>query len=147
MAEVYTVAQDAMALVAATAKTVVEISTPATRRAWIRRWWVEFDGVTAANAPVKCELARATAVVTGTTVTPNPVDPGGVAALSTVRFNASAEGTIGVILDTKRVPPTSGYEMYLDPKAYVLVPVSGFWRIRLTAAQGVNATAGIEFEE
>lgn len=147
MAEVYTCAQDAIALVAATAKTVVEISTPATRRAWIRRWWIEFDGVTAANVPVKTELARATGVITGTTITPNPVDPAGVAALSTVRFNATVEGTIGVVNDTKRIPPTSGYEMYLDPRAYLLVPVSGFWRIRLTAAQGVNATVGIEFEE
>lgn len=147
MAERYRSTKDAIALTATVAKTVIEISTPATRRAWICGWWISFDGATATNTPVLVELARATAAITGTSITPNPVDSAGVAALSTVRHTATVEGTIGVIMDQWRVPPTGGIQVPFEQRDYVLVPVSGFWRIRCTAAQAVDATVGFWFEE
>jgi hypothetical protein len=147
MAERYRATKSGIALVATVAKTVLELSTPATRRAWICGWWISFDGATATNVPVLVELARATVAITGTSFTPNPVDSAGVAALSTVRHTASAEGTIGVIMDTWDVPPTTGIQIPFEQRDYVLVPVSGFWRIRCTAPQGVNATVGFWFEE
>lgn len=147
MAERYRASINDIALSAGVAKTLIEISTPASRRGWICGWWVSFDGATATNTPVLVQMARATAAITGTSLTPDPVDSSGVAALSTVRYNATVEGTIGVILDQWRIPPTTGYQVQWEQRDYVLVPVSGFWRIKAQAAQAVNATIGFWFEE
>jgi|SRR5436190_16940921 len=147
MAERYRWTKDGIALVAATAKTVVELQTAASRRAWVAGWWISFDGATATNTPVLVELLRATAGITGTTLAAANVDPNGVAAVATVKHSASVEGTPGTILDQWRVPPTSGIQVPFEQRDYTQVKVSDFWRIRCTAAQGVNATVGFWFEE
>lgn len=147
MAERYRWTKADIALVAATAKTVVELQTAASRRAWVCGWWISFDGATATNTPVLVELLRASAGITGTTLAANPVDVAGVAAVSTVKHSASVEGTGTTVLDTWRVPPTSGIQVPFEQRDYVLVAVSSFWRIRCTAPQNVNATVGFWFEE
>jgi hypothetical protein len=48
---------------------------------------------------------------------------------------------------THRVSPTSGYH-YIAPLGQELVlAVSTFWRMRLTAAATVNCTVGVVWEE
>ena len=147
MAERYRWSKPDIALVAATAKTVVELQTAATRRAWVCGWWISFDGSTATNGPVLVELLRASAGITGTTLAANPVDVAGVAAVSTIKHTATVEGTPTTILDNWRVPPTSGVQVPFEQRDYILVGVSAFWRIRATAPQGVDCTVGFWFEE
>lgn len=143
----YRITVDAVALAAATAKTVLELATPSTRQAKIRRWWVNFDGVSASAVPGRVQLLRKTATITGTALTPRPKDPGIPAALCTAKHTATAEGTDGNIDEEHRVPPTSGYDYTYALGEEPILQVSEFIAIKCTFAAAVNVTAGIEFEE
>jgi len=146
----YWVSIDAIALTAATAKSVLELGTPTTDRAKIVEWWAEFDGVTAANTPVKVEVGRfSTGVTTATTVTAEKADPADGAAATVAKHTTSTEGA-GTVVGmpwNKRIPPTSGFHYVAPLGREVVLAVSTFWRMRLTAAQTVNATVGVVWEE
>ena len=142
---------DAVALAAATAKTVIELSTSAASPCKIIDWWVEFDGTSSSATPVKIEVGRfSSAVTTATTVTASKVDYGGngSAAQTTFKHTTTAEGA-GTASDVEihRVSPTSGVRFQYPLGREWQVGVSGFWRIRVTAAAIVNVTAGILWEE
>lgn len=143
----YVASVDAIALTAATALNVIEIATASTARAKLVEWWVEFDGVTSTNTPVKVELARATAAITGTTFTPLKFDDFAPTALTTCKHTATVAGTIGDVLEIHRIPPTSGVLIQYPLGREIQIPVSSFLRLRLTAAQTVNATVGFIWEE
>jgi hypothetical protein len=147
---IYTVTVDAIALVAATAKSIFEIGTASTNRAKIKEWWVDFDGVTASAVPVKVEVQRfSAAVTTATTITPDPID-GAEAAESTCKHSTSTEGAGTATAGSgwiKRIPPTSGFHYIAVEGRELLIPVSAFFRIRCTAAAGVNVSFGFVFEE
>jgi hypothetical protein len=138
--------------VAATAKSIVEIKTASTGGAVILAWSVTFDGVTATNTPVKIEVGRFSAAVTtnATSITPSKVSYGfnGIASTATVGANASTEGA-GTASDVEiyRVPPTSGLVWQESLGMEWVVPASGFFRIRCTAAQAVNATFTLRWTE
>jgi hypothetical protein len=141
---------DAVALVAATAKTVLEIATPSTMDLKIVEWWVDFDGVTASAVPVKIEVGRfSAAVTTATSLTPskycNSASP---ASAATVKQGTTVEGA-GTASDViiKRISPTSGFHYVAPLGRELYMPVSTFFRIRLTAAAGVNAAFGAIWEE
>src|SRR5512139_2744495 len=141
---------DAVALTAATAKSVLELGTSASCRIWIKEWWVEFDGVTASNTPVKVECGRfSAAVTTATTFTAGKFDAADGTAATTAKHSTSTEGagTIDNGSVIHRIPPTSGYHYVAPLGQELVVPVSGFWRMRLTAAQNVNATVGVVWFE
>lgn len=142
---------DAVALAAATAKTVAELGTAATTPIKILDWWVEFDGVSSAAVPVKVEVGRfSAAVTTATTVTLSKVDYGGnaVAANTVFKHSTSTEGA-GTASDVEihRISPTSGVRFQYPLGREWVVGASGFWRIRITAAATVNATFGFLIEE
>jgi hypothetical protein len=147
----FSTSTDAIALVAATAKSILEIATPASTGALIIGWWCEFDGVTASNVPVKLEVGRfSAAVTTATTATPSKMGYGqnALASQATVKNSTTAEGA-GTFVDGEihRIPPTSGiYIQYPLGREWSL-PASSFWRIRCTAAAGVNVTFGIQWAE
>lgn len=146
----YSINVDGVALVGATAKTLIEIPTPSTRRALIKEWWVDFDGVTAGNTPVKVEVQRFDiAATTMTILAGNPLQ-GDPVALVLSRHTASTEGA-GVPTAAsgwiKRIPPTSGFHYIAVEGRELILPVSAFFRIRLTAAQAVNATCGVIWGE
>jgi hypothetical protein len=156
MTEFYSASVDGIALVAATGKTICQLASTSAARIVIKEWWVEFDGVTATAVPVKVEVGRFTTVITtGTALTAavqgrrdgGSPDPTGI-----VTHSVSTEGTSTVTqgpqaLEIHRVPPTSGiYVMYPDGREWDL-PVSSYWRIRCTAAAGVNATFGVVWAE
>lgn len=148
---IYSVSVDGIALVAATAKTILEIATPATTGMVPLLWWVEFDGTTSSAVPVKVEIGRfSAAVTTATTVTPVRVNDGNraLASQSTVKHSTSTEGA-GTATDVEihRVPPTSGLIMSENLGTEWVQGASGFWRIRCTAAAAVNATFGIRWTE
>lgn len=147
---IYTFSVDAVALAAATAKTIIELGAAATgARPRIIEWWVEFDGVSSAAVPVKCEIGRFSATVTtATTGTPSDFDPTDT-ALSVVRHTATVEGagTVEAGTPIHRVSPTSGLYVQMPLGREMLLNNSTFWRIRLTAAAVVNATCGVTWEE
>lgn len=129
-------------------KTLMELQTASTGRATVVSWWVEFNGTTAANAPILVELVRASAGITGTTVTAVKYKDYAPAAAVTVKHTASGEGTATDVLEAHYVPPTSGlivqYPLGREPE----IPISGFLRLRVTAASGsVSANVGFVWEE
>jgi len=145
----YWISVDAVALVGATAKSVLELGVPSTDRAKIVEWWVDFDGTTATNTPVKVEVGRfSAAVTTATTLAGFKVDPADGTAAITAKHSTSTEGA-GTASDVinRRIPPTSGFHYVAPLGREVVLAVSTFWRMRLTAAQAVNATVGVMWEE
>jgi len=152
----YSLSADGVALVAATAKTIVEIKTPASTGLVPVLWWVEFDGTTATNTPVKVEVGRFSAAVTtmlNAGVTPARVNDGNraLASQSTCGTGGATTNTEGAgtatDVEIHRVPPTSGLVWQENLGMEWVQGASGFWRIRCTAAQAVNVTFGIRWTE
>jgi len=146
----YTFTVDALALVAATAKTAIELGTPASDRARIVAWWVEFDGVSATAVPVKVDVGRfSVAATTATTGTAGKYDPADGTAAAVVKHSTTVEGagTAEAGQEMHRISPTSGLLVQYPLGRELALAVSTFWRIRCTAAAGVNVTAGIVWEE
>lgn len=136
------------ATVTVAAKTMLEITAGAADRVQIKKWWIEFDS-SAANTPIKVELMRASAAITGTSITPVPIDAADGAANSTARSNASAEGTGTTVIETHYVPPNSGFIWAESLGDEIIVAVSGLLRIRTTSATGItpNCIAGFRINE
>lgn len=143
------VSVDQVALTAATARTVIELATPAAGEVVPVMWWVEFDGVSASALPVKVEVGIfSAAVTTATTITPNLLNGGsrGLAAAATAKHSTTVEGAgTATYVEQHRVSPTSGILVQEPLGNEVLVGPSSFWRIRLTAAATVNATVGVRW--
>jgi hypothetical protein len=149
MPQLYWVTADAMALTAATAKSVIEISTSSTVHIGIIDWWVEFDGTTSTNTPVKVEVGRfSAAVTTASSYTSSKYDVADGASTATPKTNTSTEGA-GTASDVwiHRVSPTSGFYIQYPLGRELIVANSSFFRIRVTAAQTVNCTAGASWFE
>ena len=145
----YWVSVDAIALSAATAKSVFELATSSTVRVRIVDLSIEFDGVTASAVPVKVEYGRFSAgVTTATSITPEKYDPADGASGTTCKHTTTVEGA-GTADDIffRRIPPTSGMYTQWPLGREPVLAVSTFFRIRLTAAAGVNATFNISWQE
>jgi hypothetical protein len=145
----YSITVDAIALTAATAKTCIELGTASTDRAYLVAWWVDFDGVSSTAIPVKVEAQRASiAVTTATTLTPEKWDIADGAAAVVAKHSTSTEGA-GTLSggEIHRVHPQSGMFREYPLGRELILPVSAFWRLRLTAAATVNATVGAIWSE
>ena len=146
----YSITVDAIALVGGTAKTCLELGTSATvSRALLCAWWVDFDGITATAVPVKVEAQRASAAVTtATTLTGEKFDPadGGPATVSKHSTSTEGAGTLNGG-EIHRVHPQTGFFREYPQGRELVIPLSGFWRLRLTAAANVNATVGALWSE
>lgn len=146
----YVMSVDAIALSAATAKSVLELGAASTDRLRIVEWWVDFDGVTASAVPVKVEAGRFSAgVTTATTFTSGEWETTDGSPSATAKHTTTTEGagTIDAAAVIKRIPPTSGFHYVAPLGRELFVPASGFWRLRLTAAAAVNATVGVIWDE
>lgn len=145
----YSMSVDAIALVAATAKSIAELGTSASVRARIIEWSVTFDGVTATAVPVKVEVGRfSAAVTTATTFTADKLDTADPTPGITAKHTTTTEGA-GTADDViiYRIPPTGGFSIQYPLGREWVLPVSAFWRIRCTAAAGVNVTFTVTWEE
>ena len=131
----YTGKTAAIALAAATAKTLLELTAGAADQVKIKEWWVEFDGVTATAVPALVEVLRFSASMTGTATPPTgvPKDAADGAVAATLKHNATGEGTAGVVLYRHNVPPTSGKHVLFPLGDEIVVPLSGMIGIRVTA--------------
>lgn len=137
-------------------KTLLQVATPSTKGLTILAWGISFDGTTASNAPVKCELLQTdVAATSGTSLTPSLWgDPNAPASLcvggtGATCFSPSVEGTITAtrVFDVEHVPPTSGYVFAYPLGREPQVPISKFLRVRVTAANTVNAYCWVVWEE
>lgn len=145
----FTVKTAEIALVAATAKTLLELTAASGHQLEITEWWIDFDGVNPAAEPVVVEVLRKTATITGASSPPSPVklDAADGAATASAKHNASAEGTDGDVLYRHEVPPTLGKHVIFPLGMEPVVATSGIIAIKATAPAGVNAIAGFGYRE
>jgi hypothetical protein len=110
--------------------------------------WVDFDGGSSSAVPVKVEVGRFSAAVTTATSASEKFDLADGTPATTAKHSTSTEGA-GTADDIifHRISPTSGYHYIAPLGQEMVVAVSSFWRMRLTAAATVNATVGVVWEE
>jgi hypothetical protein len=145
----YTATQDAIAT-GTSLKTLIEIATPATAAARVYHVWVDFDGISASAVPVLIELVRATASITGTTLTPSQVGTEGYATANVTAKHTASGGSgtnLGNVLMKRRISPTTGWELFLPDNRLITVGASAWLRMNVTAGATVNATVGFAWEE
>jgi hypothetical protein len=148
MAEVYSVTAGAVALTAATAKTVIEITTTSTKPARVVQWSATLDA-SAAAAGVKVELVRYTGASTGSAYTPLKYNGEGqaIAAQTSAKTNDTVEPTTPTVVETYYIPNTAGIFVQYPLGREHYVPISTIWGIRVTSAAVVNVSANLAFEE
>lgn len=146
----------ATALVAATAKTLVNLIT-GTRSLTLVELSIGFDGTTSTNTPVLVELCgstQATAGTPGSSPAPTPIRPaGGDASIFTAAVDYTAEPT--VLTPTKHwlLTPNGGLLVIQFPlgREYWTTTAAASaakgLALRATAPQAVNARAYMEAEE
>lgn len=137
-----------VALVAATAKTVLSVFAPTNQRVAVSGVHISFDGVLGTGVPVLVEVARTTTAGTNTAVTPRKNDDDiATAVQSTGGENYTVEPTYGDILKEINVHPQSGYEVHIPFGREYIVGGGDRLSIRCTAAAGVNCSADLDCEE
>lgn len=139
-----------VALVAATAKTVVKVQAPANQA--IRILGIEFfgKGVSNTDTPIKVELSRITTDGgTATTVTPAANDDDqSMTAQGVYKAAYTVEPTTyGANMRTWEVHPQTGL-MYMFPLGQEIIVKGGnIWGVRCTATQNQTVSCNLIVEE
>lgn len=145
----------AVALSAATAKTALMVITPAQFGGDLKKFRVEFDGVTAGAVPVLCELVTSTNASNSTPGTNNTSETSNIQqvygrSITTgfTAFSASTtEPTVLTTVERFHLTPTGGTLFYDFPLGDTYDwAVSAGMGIRLTAPATVNARCSMTFE-
>ena len=144
-----------VALAAGTAKTVLQVATPAATDLLVLAWSVSFDGASGTAIPVICQLLDGDVAATVTAFTPdlygNTQQPASlcVGGTSATGYNASVEGTMTTVcaLDQQHVHPQAGYGVWFPEGARRRVGPSRFLRIRCQAPAIVNVIPAIWWAE
>lgn len=143
--------EGAVALVAATAKTILNVIAASGKSFKVTEVAVGFDGVTSSAVPVLVELCRSTQAGAGSSsaVTPRRVsgDPN-ITVDSTAAKNYSAEPTTLTPMREWLLTPNGGllvvpFPLGREAEAVVAQAIA----VRCTAPAGVNVRGYIEFEE
>lgn len=143
-------------LVAATAKTVLQVAVPATTDIKILSWSVSFDGALGTAIPVICQLLDGdVAASVGTAFTPDLFGNNqqnaslciGGAALT--GYNFGTEGTMTTVTshDQQHVHPQAGYGVWFPDDSRRRVGPGRFVRIRCLAQAAVNVMPAIWWAE
>jgi hypothetical protein len=146
----YAIPGASVALVAATAKSVVGVMAPAQFGVDLLDYWVGFDGVTASAVPVLCELAYATFATNApgtasTSITPvqtrgRTITPGFTAA-----YGWTTEPTVLTVIRRWLLTPNGGLLAYGDPLGTTPdSAVSNGFVIRCTAPAAVNVIGSLD---
>lgn len=149
MAQIYSIVSPAVALVAATAKSVVSVVSGANDDTTITEFVVSFDGVSASAVPVLVELCSydATSAGTRTTGTPGQI-AGRISSTGTAVYHTyTVEPTVLVVIYSWNVTPNGGLLDIMYPLGRE--PVTDIARglvLRLTAPAAVNCRATMCFE-
>lgn len=142
----------AVALAAATAKTVIGVKSAADFGLALKGYRVAFDGVTASGVPVLIEVCRSTWATNGpgtnsTSRTPAQRYGRTIAHAVTAASNWTAEPTVLTVIEEHLLTPAGGLEIYDfalgdEPDCDL---AEGF-ALRLTAPAIVNLRATISWE-
>ena len=140
-----------VALLAATAKTVIQIAAPANQRVKLSRLGISFDGGTSTSVPARVRILRQTTAGTFTSATNAPV-PLESELTETVQTNyqvgATAEPTAGALLDDFAVPTFDGQYLDYPPFANeIIIQGGGRLGVEVTAPAAVNVRVTVEIEE
>lgn len=137
-----------VALVAATAKTVLQLVAASNHRVRVPRWGVAFEGTTTTAEPVLVRLLRQTTAGTMSAATPVKTDDSlGETLQTTAQYNASAEPTAGDVLFTWKVHPQTAYEKVYVMGTEVIIGGGDRLGIECTAPANVDCRAFFDFEE
>jgi hypothetical protein len=147
----------AVGLLAATAKTAIFVTAPATFGMDLKKYRLSFDGVTASAVPVFVEINYNTAATNSTAGTgntnlstvPNFQQIYGRAIVIgfTGGYSCTSEPTVQTNVDAYLLTPNGGTIVYDCPLGDVPdSAVSNGFAIRLTAPAVVNARASMFFE-
>jgi len=144
-------------------KTMLQLSTPATRQIQVLEWGFSLDAAPATTGVGVVELIQTDVAATVTAHVAAGVqnlDPNGPASLLTLGvantgFTASAEGTTTAsrLFDATEVAGVSNgalpisYFYQFMPDARPIVAVSKFLRVRVTFSAAVNMLCWIVFDE
>jgi hypothetical protein len=146
----FTVSSDNIALVASTAKSLIDLGTTSSTTAKVWKWWVEgWDPTTSTNPAWKVEIGLfSAAVTTHTAATPQPWDQASAVSTVTAGVATTTEGAgTATNVEVHRVQTSGGLIIFEAPQPRIIPPAS-FWRIRLTpAAVTAGVTVGVLFEE
>ncbi len=144
----YSVDSAAVALTAATPKSLIGLSTGAGVPIDLVELMVSADGT--ATGTLKVELITATADGAGTGYTPKAVNAGGrlVASTTTAKIAYSIEPTTITVLQTfNLVTPTGPMDIMKALGRELTIPISTLFYVRLTASVGFNGFVCATFEE
>ena len=137
-----------VALAAATAKTVVQLTAPSNQRVKILGWGVYFDGTSTTAEPAQVTLSRQSTAGTMTSLTPVPLDDSLAETLqTTAQHTATVEPTTGAAIDMAEVHPQGGYEVIYPQGQERLVGGGDRVGLVCTAPANVNVRAKLIFEE
>ena len=140
---------DGVALAAATAKTVLQITAAANHRVLLRGFRLSLDGVAGDGVPVRWGLYRQTTAGTMTAVTEVLLDDDVSETLQTTCFHtATAEPTTAADpIKQGRVHPQTGYGEDLPFERPIHIGGGDRLALVCTAAAIVNVNASFDFEE
>jgi hypothetical protein len=144
-----------VSLVAATAKTVLQVATPAGTDLIVLGWGVSFDGTSGTAVPVVCQLIDTDVAATVTALTPelwgNSLQAASlcVGGVSATGYNASVEGTITSPrqFDAQFVHPQAGYGVWFGEGIRPRVASSRFLRVRCQAPAAVDVQPWVVWAE
>lgn len=138
----------AVALSAATEKTLIQLNAPAQQRLKVLRVGVFFDGASTTAVPVLVKLILTTTAGTNTALTlAKTVSSDSETIQTTAGENASAEGTNSTLLDQWLVHPQMGVDLtYAFGQEKIVVGGSRI-AVKVTAPAVVNARCKLDFEE
>jgi hypothetical protein len=138
-----------VALVTATAKTVVQVIAATNTRVAVRGYSVSFDGVAGDGEPVVVDVMRQTDGGSGSSAaTVAKDDPGGSETLQTTGIKGpTSEPSASTILRQYNIHPQTGAEWRLAFDEEIIIAGGGRLGLRCTAPAGVNALASFFCEE
>jgi hypothetical protein len=143
------------ALVAATAKTAIELTTSSTAGNDWTQLDISFNGVTSTAVPVTCELITYTTTGTGTAITfaaahrvTAKAQAMALNPVTTAKVNLSVEGTGSItVVRGWFIHPQAGQTWQMPLGREFGMKPSIIYGVRLTAPAIVNYIVNLEFEE
>lgn len=145
LASLYTPSE--VACVAATPKTVLQLTAPTNQRLMVKRWGVFFDGVTPTNEPVVVKLIKQSTAGTATSQSPVILSAGSETLQATGNYNATVEPTTTAVLDILEIHPQQGWMEFVPLDQGLPIVGGGRLGINITAPANVNCVAKFIYEE
>lgn len=144
----FTASKSAVALAAATAKTVVQVVAATNHGVVCWGLSVAFDGASNTAVPVLVQIVRQTTAGTMSALTPTKKnDSDGDTLDVTAQHTATVEPTTTDILYETYVHPQTGLDKTFNEKTAPRVGAGDRMGVRLTAPEIVNATVSLDGEE